>query len=103
MVQKSFCTPDEAMDPTCPSPLACLQPEKLSKQGGALFMKDKNYIFFKMSFSISYIRFSTFDHTIKNDGKLILPTRAHFRPQHRGFKHKNISKLFLDFFWLSLL
>ena len=51
IVEKSFCTPDEAMDPTfqiCPSLLAYVWPEKLSKNCGAFLLG-----FFRPPFSIS--------------------------------------------------
>ena len=55
-------------------------------------------LFFNTPFSIFSIRFSTLDHKIKSEGKWILPTKTHFRPQNRGLKHRNKSKLLLGFF-----
>ena len=54
-------------------------------------------LFFKTSFSIFFICL-TLDQKIKSEGKWILPTRAQFWPQNRGFKQENISKLLLGFF-----
>ena len=56
----------------CPSNLACLQSEKLSEIGGALFINDKNDHFFKTSFSIFFIHFLTLNHKIKSEKKIIL-------------------------------
>ena len=65
----------------CPSLLAYLYPEKLSKIGGAVFLvtpwivyylwAPKMTHFFKTSFSIFSICFSTLDHKIKSAGKWI--------------------------------
>ena len=102
IVQKCFCFPDGSMDPTYKMKyvLASMFAAREIRQTRwcTIHNGQKWHMFLKTSFSIFSIRFLTLDHKIKSEGKLILPSRTHFRPQNRGFKHRNKSKLLWGFF-----